>query len=35
MLTPSAIVENPDGSLSVEVPVPAGDSGFFQVVFQK
>jgi hypothetical protein len=35
MLTPSAIVENPDGSLSVEVPVPVGDSGFFQVVFQK
>jgi uncharacterized repeat protein (TIGR02543 family) len=34
MLMPSAIVENPDGSLSVEVPVPAGDSGFFQVVFQ-
>ena len=35
MLTPSAIVENPDGSLSVEVPEPAGDSGFFQVVFQE
>jgi hypothetical protein len=35
MLTPSSIVENSDGSLSVEVPVLAGDSGFFQVVFQK
>ena len=35
MLTPSAIAENPDGSLSVEVPEPAGDSGFFQVVLQK
>ena len=34
-LKPSAVVENADGSLTVEVTRPAGDSGFFQATYEK
>ena len=34
-LKPSAVVENADGSLTVEVTRPAGDSGFFQTTYEK
>lgn len=34
-LKPSAVVENADGSLTVEVTRPAGDSGFFRATYEK
>lgn len=34
-LKPSAVVENADGSLTVEMARPAGDSGFFQTTYEK
>ena len=35
MLDPSSVTENADGSLTVKVVAPKGDSGFFQVVLEK
>lgn len=35
MLDPSSVTENADGSLTVKVVAPKGNSGFFQVVLEK
>ena len=35
MLDPSSVTENVDGSLTVKVVAPKGNSGFFQVVLEK
>jgi len=35
MLDPSSVTENADGSLTVKVVAPKGNSGFFQVVSEK
>ena len=35
MLDPSSVTENADGSLTVQVVAPKGNSGFFQVVLEK
>ncbi|MBO5906470.1 MAG: leucine-rich repeat protein, partial [Kiritimatiellae bacterium] len=35
ILNPLSVTENPDGSLTVRVVAPKGDSGFFQVVLEK
>ena len=35
MLDPSSVTENADGSLTVKVAAPKGNSGFFQVVLEK
>jgi uncharacterized repeat protein (TIGR02543 family) len=35
MLGPSSVTENADGSLTVKVVAPKGNSGFFQVVLEK
>ena len=34
MLDPSSVTENADGSLTVKVVAPKGNSGFFQVVLE-